>query len=100
VPIIGAITPARRAELTNQLLTAIVDRRARAVVLDLTGVEDVELAAAELFGQIVRVVQLLGAVCAICGIQPHVARIMTHEHLDVGGARVYADMEAALAALR
>lgn len=100
MPIIGAISPQRGAEMTHQMLQAIVDRRARAVVLDLTGVDEVDVQTAELFGRIVRAVQLLGASVTICGIQPDVAQVLTHESQGFGGARVCADMQAALAAVR
>lgn len=59
------------------MLQAIVDRRAREVVLDLMGVDEVDVQT-ELFGRIVRAVQLLGASVTIC----------------------CADMQAALAAVR
>ena len=100
VPIIGVISPQRGAEMTHQLLQAIVDRRARAVVLDLTGVDEVDVQTAELFGRIVRAVQLLGAAVTICGVSPAVAQVLTDEGQGFGGARVCADMQAALAAAR
>lgn len=70
------ISSQRGAEVTHQLLLVISERWARAVVLDLTGVDDVDPAVAEL----------------LCRI--------THEGLGLGAGRVYADLQAALAALR
>jgi anti-anti-sigma factor len=100
MPIIGNLDAARAAEVTQLLLQAIADRRARHVVLDLTGVDELDAEVAALFARIVRAVELLGTTCAVCGLQPRIAEVMARLQLGLGRARVFADMQAALAALR
>jgi rsbT co-antagonist protein RsbR len=96
VPIIGSVDAGRTGEITEVLLSCIVQRRARFVVLDVTGVEDVDPETAERFAQIVRAVRLLGARCVVCGIQPRVAAQMVAAGVAPGGAECFADMQAAL----
>jgi rsbT co-antagonist protein RsbR len=99
VPIIGVVDAGRAGEITELLLTSIVQRRARFVVLDVTGVDDVDPLTAERFAQIVGAVRLLGARCVMCGIQPRVAAQMVAAGITPGGAECFADMQAALRSL-
>lgn len=99
VPIIGVVDAQRAGEITEQLLHAVAQRRARRVVLDLTGVDDVDNPTAERFARIARAVRLLGAECVTCGIQARVAEQLIRSGVDPGGARFFADMQAALVGL-
>jgi rsbT co-antagonist protein RsbR len=100
LPIIGKLHARRAEDIMQLLLAAIAERRARNVVLDVTGVDELEIEGAHLLGRIVRAVQLLGATCAICGVQPRVAQVLAREPHGLSEARVFADMQAALLALR
>lgn len=99
VPVIGVVDAERAGEITELLLTSIVQRRTRFVVLDVTGVDDVDPSTAERFAQIVRAVRLLGARCVVCGIQARVAAQMVAAGIAPGGAECFADMQAALRSL-
>jgi rsbT co-antagonist protein RsbR len=98
LPIIGAVDRSRSAEMTESLLRRITATRARYAILDLTGMDAIDTAAADHFGRIIRAAQLLGTECLVCGIRPAVAQTMT----SLGAAttaRTFGTMRSALASV-
>ena len=76
VPIVGSIDGTRARQLTEALLSAIRDRRARGVVLDVTGVPDVDTATAGYLVQACDAAQLMGATVVITGISADIAQAL------------------------
>lgn len=68
IPIIGRLRETLSAQITARLLDAIASRRARYVILDLTG--------SSRFRQMLNSIRLLGARATITGIRPELAREM------------------------
>jgi rsbT co-antagonist protein RsbR len=89
VPIIGLIDSQRARALTEQLLNAVRDNRAKVVVMDITGVQAVDS----------RVGNHLGAECIVVGIQPEVAFSMVQLGLTLEGTTTALDLEDGLDAL-
>lgn len=85
VPIVGALDRRRSAEIGSRLLSAIQERRAQAVVVDVTGVRSLDASSAEHLLQIVRAVRLLGARVIITGVCPSLARALAELGLDSAG---------------
>ncbi len=77
VPLIGVLDATRSQQLTEQLLRSIRDYRARAVVLDLTGVADMGAAAASQLRQTIQAARLLGAATILSGISQRTAQILS-----------------------
>ncbi|RYE90430.1 MAG: GAF domain-containing protein [Myxococcales bacterium] len=73
LPLIGSFDEERAAELTERLLRAVVDRRARAVVLDLTGLSVDSPGALTHLDGVIRALGLIGARALLSGISPTVA---------------------------
>lgn len=98
VPILAALDARRGGEMSETVLAAIAERRARAVILDLTGIEAFDAATA---GHIVRVcaaARLLGARAVLTGIAPAVARgIVELDAAGLGGVEVIATAGQAIA---
>lgn len=84
LPIVGALDCARATQLMEKLLAEIVRTRARFTVLDLTGVEAVDVETAGHLHRIVRAASLLGSRCLVSGISPSVAQTMVST--GAGGA--------------
>lgn len=82
-PLVGVIDSERAAVIMQSLLDAIATRRARHVILDLTGVDSVETASAEALVRIIRAITLLGAQAIVTGIQPAIAQTMVGLGLDM-----------------
>jgi rsbT co-antagonist protein RsbR len=101
VPIVGRLDRDRSGRVTESLLSAIVARRARAVILDLTGAEGIDTAALDNLLQLVRAIRLLGARCLISGMSPQAAQIVVDLGADLRALETHANVEDALqAALR
>lgn len=76
MPIIGVVDSRRGEQIMERLMEEVSSRRARFVILDITGVEMVDTLTADHFLQVARAAQLLGATCMITGIRPAVAQTL------------------------
>jgi rsbT co-antagonist protein RsbR len=84
VPLVGFIDSERALLLTGKLLEAIAAKRAKAVVLDITGVPAVDSAVANHLMQTVQATQLMGAHTLISGLSPENAQTLVRLGLDLG----------------
>jgi anti-anti-sigma factor len=84
VPLIGFIDSERALLLTSKLLEAIAAKRAKAIVLDITGVPAVDSAVASHLMQTVQATQLMGAHTLISGLSPENAQTLVRLGLDLG----------------
>lgn len=73
VPLIGTIDARRADRMTDQLLRAVGQRRARVVVVDTTGVSRIDGPGADRLLGTVHAARLLGAVVILTGIFDQVA---------------------------
>jgi rsbT co-antagonist protein RsbR len=83
LPIIGAIDPPRAQQLTAQLLQSIRAHRAKAVVMDITGVPTVDSAIANHLIQTVQAARLMGATVIVSGLSPEVAYALVRIGADL-----------------
>lgn len=97
LPVIGAVSERRAADMMDKALSSVVASRARYLILDLTGSEHIDTTTANHFSNIVRAIALLGAQGIIVGIKPQVAQTMTSLGLDLSGAFTYRNLREALA---
>ncbi|MDI1429201.1 PAS domain-containing protein [Polyangium sorediatum] len=98
LPVVGVLDDQRAERIMQGLLDTVVRTQSQHVIIDLTAVEDVDGAVAEHIVRILRAVQLLGAEGALSGIQPKVAQALVSLSADLGGARTWPDLRAALRA--
>jgi len=96
VPIVGALTATRTIEIMTRLLNAIVDRQVERVVVDLTGLETIEMDTAEQLMGIIRAIRLLGSEAVITGIRPAVAQIIVELGIDLSAFNTKRTLRAAL----
>jgi nitrate/nitrite transport system substrate-binding protein len=96
LPIIGTLDARRADDMTTRLLAEVVRTRARAVVLDLTGVDALDAAMADLLLRAVRSVRLLGADAMLSGISPLVAATLTGLAVDLSGVASSRDLRQAI----
>ena len=93
VPIVGSIDSSRARQLTENLLVAIRDRRARGVVLDLTGIPHVDSAIANYLVQTCTAAQLMGATVVITGISAQMAQTLVHLGAQLPLDRTHGDLQ-------
>jgi rsbT co-antagonist protein RsbR len=96
LPMVGVVDSQRAAEVMDNLLAAIVDKRARFAILDLTGVDVVDTKTASYLIELVRAIRLLGAEGVITGIRPNVAQTMVTLGLDLSGIATRGNLRAGL----
>lgn len=83
VPLIGALDQTRAYTVSERMLEAVVQHRARTVLLDLTGAARMDAQAAQVVLRLVRAVRLLGARALLTGLSAEAARVLTGLGLDL-----------------
>lgn len=95
VPLIGDLTADMEA-LTARVLEHITAQRARLLVLDLTGVAELDHQAAAVIGKLVATSQLMGARVVVCGLSSALAQAITDSPVGLDGAIVCGDLAEAI----
>ena len=98
LPIIGALDTRRARQLALDLLDTIRARRAKVVVMDITGVPMVDAAAANHLVQTVEGARLIGATTVITGLSTQVAAALVALGVDVGALNTAGDLQGGLEA--
>jgi rsbT co-antagonist protein RsbR len=96
VPIVGVLDSNRASEMTNALLNAVVEKKARYTIIDITGIDAMDTGATDHFLRMARAVRLLGADCVLSGLSPGVARTITHMGVDLQGVQSHRTLRDAL----
>jgi rsbT co-antagonist protein RsbR len=96
VPIIGLIDSVRARVLTEQLLGAVRDSRAKVIVIDITGVQAVDSKVANHMVQTVEAARLMGATAIIAGISPPIAQTMVTLGIDLGRMITVGDLQSGI----
>jgi rsbT co-antagonist protein RsbR len=96
LPIIGGLDSQRARQLTQQLLSAIRDTRARMVVIDITGVGMIDLTVANHLVQTVEAARLMGARAIITGLSSEVAQTLVDLGVDLSMMQTVGDLQGGL----
>ena len=96
LPIIGVLDPARARQLTEQLLGAIQENRARVVVIDITGVATIDRTVANHLVQTVEASRLMGASTILTGLSSEIAQTLVDLGVDLGMMRTVGDLQGGL----
>jgi rsbT co-antagonist protein RsbR len=96
LPIIGVLDTARAHQLTDQLLHAIRTHRARVVVIDITGVPDVDEAVADHLVKTVDASRLMGAGVIITGLSSDIAQTLVTIGVDLGKMNTVGDLQGGI----
>ena len=96
LPIIGTLDSSRTMLLMEALLNRIAKDHATAVVMDLTGVKNIDSMVSQHLIQIVRAIQLMGSDAIITGIQPEIARALVSLNIDLSDVTTRASLSDGL----
>jgi rsbT co-antagonist protein RsbR len=96
VPIIGLIDTHRARLLTEQLLGAVRDNRAKVVVMDITGVQAIDSKVANHMVQTVEAARLMGAIVIVAGVSPEIAQTMVTLGIDLGRMSTVGDLQSGI----
>jgi len=96
LPVVGVLDSTRSAEMTEALLSAIVEKKAECAIIDITGIQVMDTGTADHFLRMARAVRLLGADCLLTGINPAIAQTIIHMGVDLSGVVTHRTMRNAL----
>ena len=96
LPIIGVLDDQRADQLTEQLLGGIRRHRARVVVIDITGVPDLDAEVANHLVQTVDASRLMGAGVIITGLSPEIAQTLVTIGVDLTKMNTVGDLQGGL----
>lgn len=85
VPVIGRLDDARGRLLASKLLDEVVARAASTVILDLTGIDSLDVVGVDMLMKVARALQLLGVRPILTGIQPDLAAKLVATGSDLRG---------------
>lgn len=97
LPLVGNIDAQRAQMIMEDLLTAIVDRLAELVIIDITGVPLVDTSIANYLVQTTKAVNLLGAQTVLVGIGADVAQTLVGLDIDLRQMTVRANLQDGIA---
>lgn len=96
LPIIGLIDSQRARQITEQLLRGIRTNRAKAVVIDITGVPAVDSKIANHLIQTVEAARLMGARVIVTGLSPEVAQALVTIGMDLTRLKTIGDLQGGI----
>lgn len=96
VPIIGRLDEERSREIMERLLAAVVEQKTRRVILDLTGVAEMDEASAQRLSALFAAVRMLGSAAVLTGLRPELAGRLAQSDFDRRHLRVVRSLAEAL----
>lgn len=99
IPIVGVLDNERLELFQKTALKALERSKIRYLLLDITGVSQIDSYTAQGLIQVVRATKLMGTQTVFIGIRPEVAQSVVELGLELEGIKVYGDLKMALATL-
>jgi len=96
LPIIGVLDNQRASQLTEQLLHGIRTHRAKVVVIDITGVADVDEPVANHLVKTVDASRLMGASVIITGLSSEIAQTLVMIGVDLNKMNTIGDLQGGI----
>jgi rsbT co-antagonist protein RsbR len=96
IPIVGVMDTQRARLLTVGLLNAIRERRAKGVVMDITGVPIVDSKVANHLAQACEAARLMGAIVVMTGISSEIALTLATIGAQLRGVRTVGDLQGGI----
>lgn len=97
MPLIGVMDDARAAQALEAALRGASERRAEVVIIDITGVPNVDAAVACTLLRAARALRLIGAHTVLTGIRPEVARTLVDVETDLRGVVTRGTLQSGIA---
>jgi rsbT co-antagonist protein RsbR len=96
LPIVGVLDTQRARQLTEQLLQGIRAHRAKVVVIDITGVPDIDSHVANHLVQTVEASRLMGASVIITGLSSEIAQTLVTIGVDLSKMNAVGDLQGGI----
>ena len=98
LPLVGVVDLGRSEQMVERALAAIAAKGGRVLVIDITGIGDIDVNVASRIGSTIRAVGLLGARTILTGVSPANARTMVLLEADLGNVIIKRALGDGLAA--
>src|SRR6478752_961483 len=96
LPIIGVLDTQRATQLTDQLLRGIRTNRAKVVVIDITGVPEIDTTVANHLVETVDASRLMGASVIITGLSSEIAQTLVTLGVDLSKVNAVGDLQGGI----
>jgi anti-anti-sigma regulatory factor len=96
LPIVGALDRDRLEQMRARLLEAIRDRRARVIVVDVTGVPEIDTVAGNELIAAVASARMMGAEVIICGLSAEIAQTLVTVGIDLSRVISAGDLQGGI----
>jgi rsbT co-antagonist protein RsbR len=96
LPIIGVLDSQRARQVTEQLLSGIRTHRAKVVVIDITGVPEIDSTVANHLVQTVEASRLMGASVIITGLSSEIALTLVTIGVDLSKMNAVGDLQGGI----
>jgi rsbT co-antagonist protein RsbR len=93
LPLLSRLERERASIITERLLAAVVESKAKILIVDVTGVPEIDPEGAATLLRMMRAVQLLGARPAVTGIRAELAAVLARSGVDLQGIVTLADLQ-------
>ncbi|NTW01620.1 MAG: STAS domain-containing protein [Oscillochloris sp.] len=97
MPLVGTIDSRRATQITESLLSAIAERQAECVIIDITGIPLVDTQVAQHLIQTAHASKLLGCEVALVGIGVEMAQTLVQLGVDLHLLNTMANLQAGIA---
>src|SRR5690606_7715818 len=96
LPVVGVMDTARSSDMTSALLEAVVEKKTRCTIIDITGIDVMDTRTVDHFMRMASAVRLLGAECVLTGVNPHIAQTVVHMGIDLTNITIHRTLHEAL----
>jgi rsbT co-antagonist protein RsbR len=96
LPVVGVLDTSRSVEMTEALMRAILDNKARCVIIDITGIDVMDTRTADHFIRMAKALKHLGTYCFLTGIKPVIAQTIVDMGIDMSDVATRRNLRDAL----
>ncbi len=96
VPILGSLDSERASRISEALLTEIVEKRATAAIIDISGISAVDSAVADRLIRTAKAVRLVGAEAILTGVGVEIAQTIADLGIDMEGLKTLSTLKDGL----
>ncbi|MEM8532913.1 MAG: PAS domain-containing protein [Chloroflexota bacterium] len=97
MPLIGIMNSDRAQRILETLLSGVAEHQAYLVIIDITGVRDVDTQIAQVLVHAAQAVRLLGSRVMLTGIQPQIAQTLIELGADLSGIITQSTLQRGIA---
>ena len=96
VPLVGELSQERAADVTERVLRTMTSSQAHTVIVDITGIERIDVHAVDALLRMASAIKMLGGRTLLSGARPEIALLAASGDLSLGEVRPFQTLQHAL----